>query len=172
VKCGSGAFMKTMEKARSLAKRLVETTRAMGAQSTAFITDMNWPIGYAIGNAVEVMEAWDVLHGKKVPGTRELSLTLGAEMLRLAGVEKTTEAAMARVERALDGGAALPERASGLLAELLGSFEFEPSQRRRPRCCPARAPRPAWPFALSRRLPRRAARPCMVIRDIRPAVRR
>ena len=107
VKCGSGAFMKTMEQARSLAKRLVETTRAMGAKSSAFITDMNWPIGYAVGNALEVMEAWDVLNGKKVPGTRELSLALGAEMLRLAGAAKTEEEAKARVEKALDGGAAL-----------------------------------------------------------------
>src|SRR6267378_1634375 len=94
-----------------VSKKIAEGAKAIvydvKCGSGAFMNDMNWPIGYAIGNAVEVMEAWDVLHGKKVPGTRELSLTLGAEMLRLAGVEKTTEAAQARVEKALDGGAAL-----------------------------------------------------------------
>ena len=107
VKCGSGAFMKTIEQARSLAGRLVATSRAMGAKASAFITDMNWPIGRAVGNALEVAEAWDVLNGKPVPGTRELTLTLSAEMVRLAGVESTGAAARSCVERALDSGQAL-----------------------------------------------------------------
>jgi pyrimidine-nucleoside phosphorylase len=107
VKCGSGAFMKTREDARALATRLVETTRALGAGSTAFVTDMNWPIGHAVGNAVEVMEAWRVLHGEKIPGTRELSLTLAAEMAHLSGACPTLDQAKLRVREALDEFAAL-----------------------------------------------------------------
>ena len=107
VKCGSGAFMKTREQARSLATRLVATSRALGAKATAFITDMSWPIGHAAGNALEVVEAWEVLRGAKVPGTRGLTLTLAAEMVRLAGAASSAGAARAMVERALDGGQAL-----------------------------------------------------------------
>jgi pyrimidine-nucleoside phosphorylase len=107
VKCGSGAFMKTRDEARALATRLVETTSALGAKSTAFITDMNWPIGHAVGNAVEVVEAWRVLRGEKIPGTRELTLTLAAEMAHLSGVCATPELARERVRTALDSGAAL-----------------------------------------------------------------
>ena len=107
VKCGSGAFMRTIEQARSLAGRLVATSRAMGANSTAFITDMSWPIGRAAGNALEVVESWDVLSGKPMPGTRELTLSLAAERVWLAGVEATEAAARSRVEHALDSGQAL-----------------------------------------------------------------
>src|SRR4029077_20070597 len=56
VKCGSGAFMKTREAARSLATRLVATSKAMGAAASAFVTDMSWPIGHAVGNALERSE--------------------------------------------------------------------------------------------------------------------
>jgi pyrimidine-nucleoside phosphorylase len=107
VKCGSGAFMKTRESARALAARLVETTRARGAKATAFVTDMSWPVGRAVGNALEVVEAWSVLSGEEVPGTRELTLTLAAEMLRLAGAAPTTAAARDRARAAVDSGEAL-----------------------------------------------------------------
>ncbi len=106
VKCGNGAFMKTRESARSLATRLVATTRAMGAAASACITDMNWPIGMAVGNALEVVEAWRVLRGDRVPGTRALTLALAAEMVRLAGSEPDAAAARSRVTRALDDGKA------------------------------------------------------------------
>ena len=106
VKCGNGAFMKTPEAARSLAARLVATTRAMGAAASACITDMSWPIGAAVGNALEVVESWRVLRGEKVRGTRELSLALSAEMIRLAGAAPDAKAALARVTRALDDGSA------------------------------------------------------------------
>jgi thymidine phosphorylase len=106
VKCGSGAFMKTREAARSLATRLVATSRAMGAAASAFVTDMSWPIGTAVGNALEVAESWRVLRGDPVPGTRALTLALAAEMVRLAGAAPTTDAALAQVTRALDRGQA------------------------------------------------------------------
>lgn len=106
VKCGSGAFMKTREAARSLATRLVATTKGMGAAASACVTDMSWPIGDAVGNALEVVEAWQVLRGARVAGTRALSLALAAEMVRLAGAAASAEAALARVTRALDDGSA------------------------------------------------------------------
>ena len=104
VKCGTGAFMKTPDAARSLARRLVETTRALGATASACITDMSWPIGWAVGNALEVREAWQVLRGQPVPGTRELTLTLAAEMLWLAGAAPNPDTARVRVTQALDEG--------------------------------------------------------------------
>jgi pyrimidine-nucleoside phosphorylase len=106
VKCGNGAFMKTPAEGRSLARRLVATSRALGAQATAFLTDMSWPIGYAVGNALEMVEAWNVLRGRPVPGTRELTLALAAEMVRLAGAATSGDEALVRVTRALDEGKA------------------------------------------------------------------
>jgi len=115
VKCGSGAFMRTLADARTLAERLVAATRAQGANSNAFVTDMNWPIGNAIGNALEVVESIDVLRGSGPAETRELSVTLAAEMVRLAGAEPRPAAARARVENALAKGLAL-ERFRALVA--------------------------------------------------------
>ena len=106
VKCGSGAFMKTREAARSLATRLVATSRSLGASAAALITDMNWPLGGAIGNALEVREACETLHGRGPADTRALTLELGAVMLRLAGAEPDDASARRRVEKVLDSGAA------------------------------------------------------------------
>jgi pyrimidine-nucleoside phosphorylase len=106
VKCGNGAFMKTREAARSLATRLVAASRAMGAAATACVTDMGWPIGHAVGNALEVVESWRVLRGDRVPGTRSLALALAAEMVHLAGAAASRDAALATVTSALDGGEA------------------------------------------------------------------
>lgn len=106
VKCGSGAFMKTREQARSLATRLVATSRSLGASSEALITDMSWPLGQAVGNALEVREACATLRGDGPAQTRALTLDLAAVMLRLAGVGTTDAQARARAEQALDSGRA------------------------------------------------------------------
>ena len=106
VKCGNGAFMKTREAAGSLARRLVSTTQSMGAAAAACITDMSWPIGRAVGNALEVVESWRVLRGDACPGTRPLTLALAAEMVRIAGAAPEGGTALARVTRALDDGSA------------------------------------------------------------------
>ncbi len=106
VKCGSGAFMKTREAARSLATRLVATSKSLGANAAALITDMNWPLGGAVGNALEVREACETLHGRGPADTRALTLDLAALMLRLAGAEPTDAEARARAEKVLDSGAA------------------------------------------------------------------
>jgi pyrimidine-nucleoside phosphorylase len=104
VKCGSGAFMKTEGDAVALARQLVDVTRAMGANAAARVTDMSQPLGVAVGNALEVREACDVLHGGGPADVRALTLELAAAMLVLAG--RGEAEARAALERALDSGAA------------------------------------------------------------------
>ena len=87
VKCGSGAFMKTIDDARLLAQGLVETGKAMGRKVTALITDMNQPLGRTVGNALEVRESLDILQGKGPDDSQGLTLTLAMEMLTVAEVQ-------------------------------------------------------------------------------------
>ena len=105
-KVGHGAFMKTMDEARELASAIQVIGKAAGKPVTAVITDMNAPIGTAIGNALEVSESIAVLHGGGPADTRELTVVLGGEMLLAAGVESDANAAQARIEEVLDNGAA------------------------------------------------------------------
>jgi pyrimidine-nucleoside phosphorylase len=106
VKAGRGAFMADPGKARELARALVRTARRAGLPTVALVTDMSEPIGLTIGNALEVREAIDVLRGAGPADTRELTLALGAEMLRLGGRATTGASARALLERALDDGSA------------------------------------------------------------------
>ena len=107
VKWGSGAFMKTLEDARALASSLVDTGKRMGVPTTAYITDMNQPLGRLAGNAVEVNESIDALQGNGPADLMEITLELGAELLVLANRETTRSAARARLQRAIDSGAGL-----------------------------------------------------------------
>ncbi|WP_433471032.1 thymidine phosphorylase [Saccharomonospora azurea] len=86
VKVGSGAFMKTREQARALAASLVEIGAAHDVATTALLTDMGTPLGAAVGNAVEVAEAVEVLQGGGPADVVELTLALAREMLALAGL--------------------------------------------------------------------------------------
>ena len=106
VKCGSGAFMRTREAAVHLARRLVDTTRALGRRGVALVTDMNQPLGVAVGNALEVRESVDVLLGRGPADVRELTLELAASMLVCAGTEPDLAAGRARARQALDSGGA------------------------------------------------------------------
>ncbi len=106
VKCGSGAFMKTRKAAARLARRLVDTTRALGRRGVALVTDMNQPLGVAVGNALEVRESVDVLLGRGPADVRELTLELAASMLTCAGAEPDLFAARGRARHALDSGGA------------------------------------------------------------------
>ena len=92
VKCGDGAFMKTEEDARTLAKGLTRIGRLAGRKCAAVITDMDQPLGWAVGNAVEVKEAIAVLRGEEKGDLLELCLTLGGCMLAEAGYEPSIEA--------------------------------------------------------------------------------
>jgi len=107
VKVGRGAFMKTEADARELARCLVRVGTLAGKRVSALLTDMNAPIGYTIGNALETAEALEVLHGEGPDDLRELTYELAGEMLRAAGVARTKAQALRRVERAVMDGTAL-----------------------------------------------------------------
>ena len=107
VKAGRGAFMPDRKRARELARALVRTARRAGLPTVALITDMSVPIGRTIGNALETREAIEVLRGEGPSDTRELTLLLGIEMLRLAGRARSPAEARRLLERALDDGSAL-----------------------------------------------------------------
>ena len=84
VKTGNGAFMENLEEARELAEKMVRIGRNVGRKTIAVISDMNQPLGYKVGNTLEVEEAVECLRGKGPEDLRELCLTLGANMLILA----------------------------------------------------------------------------------------
>jgi pyrimidine-nucleoside phosphorylase len=91
VKTGSGAFMKKEEDAVFLAELMVETGERMGKRMVALITDMNQPLGRMVGNALEVQECVDVLHGGGPADLRELCIELASWMFLLGGAVKETE---------------------------------------------------------------------------------
>jgi pyrimidine-nucleoside phosphorylase len=107
VKHGTGAFMKTLEDARALARSMVDTGKRMGVPTVALLTDMNQPLGRMAGNANEVNESVDALVGKGPPDLMEITLELGAELLVLAKRESSTSAARKRLEKAISSGAGL-----------------------------------------------------------------
>ena len=101
VKFGSGAFMQDIDRARELARTMVALGTDSGVATTALLTDMNVPLGFAIGNANEVRESVEVLAGGGPADIRELTVALAREMLDLAGIPD------ADVEAALDDGRAM-----------------------------------------------------------------
>jgi pyrimidine-nucleoside phosphorylase len=100
VKCGSGAFMKTEEQARQLAQEMVRIGRGAGRRVSALITNMDIPLGYAIGNALEVIEAAEILRGRGDQALTRLCVALSAQMMALSAqgsiafYEKKAEAAL------------------------------------------------------------------------------
>ncbi|MBR3294481.1 MAG: pyrimidine-nucleoside phosphorylase [Oscillospiraceae bacterium] len=107
VKCGSGAFMKTPAQAEELARSLTRVGRLAGRKVAAVITDMDEPLGCAVGNALEVKEAIRVLRGEAKGELLELCLTLGACMLTEAGLAEDDRAARRMLQQAIDDGSAL-----------------------------------------------------------------
>jgi pyrimidine-nucleoside phosphorylase len=107
VKVGAGAFMKSMEDARKLARTMVEIGDNVGRKTMAVISDMSQPLGFAVGNALEVKEAIDTLKGKGPKDLEELCLTLGSHMVCLAGKAQTPEEAGSMLKEAMNNGKAL-----------------------------------------------------------------
>jgi len=104
VKVGRGAFMKDLKSARALAQALVRVGTRAGKRVVALLTAMDSPIGRAIGNGLETREAIEILQNAGPADTRELTLTLGAEMLLLGKAERSLASARTRLERALADG--------------------------------------------------------------------
>lgn len=107
VKTGAGAFMKTDEDAQNLAHAMVRIGNNVGRQTMAVISDMSQPLGYAIGNALEVKEAIDTLKGEGPEDLTELVLTLGSQMVVLAKKAETLEEARELLKEVIANGKAL-----------------------------------------------------------------
>lgn len=121
VKYGSGAFMKTAEQAEALSKMMVDIGTKAGRKVAAVISDMDTPLGFGIGNSLEIKEAVEVLKGENVSDLKEVCLTLAANIIKLA--EGTTiEDARTKVETALSSGAAY-EKFKEFIASQGGSIE-------------------------------------------------
>ena len=106
VKVGLGAFMHTLDEARELGQLMVDIAHLAGRRAVALLSDMNQPLGFAVGNALEVREAIETLHGGGPPDFREHCLTVGGYMLLLGGVVHDIEEGRRRIAQALDDGSA------------------------------------------------------------------
>ena len=91
VTVGSGAFMKTKEKARKLAKQMIEIGKLANRETVCVLTNMDEPLGYAVGNSLEVIEAIEFLNGNIIEDVKDVVLELGANMLKLAGIGEDIE---------------------------------------------------------------------------------
>jgi len=117
VKTGSGAFMKDLEHARELAQAMVDIGNNVGRKTMAVISDMSQPLGFAVGNALEVQEAIDTLRGKGPKDLEELCLTLGSHMVYLGGKADSPETARTQLEEAIRNGNALEKFKTFLSAQ-------------------------------------------------------
>lgn len=117
VKAGDGAFMKTVDDAKKLARAMVDIGSEVGRKTIAIISNMNQPLGYAIGNALEVEEAIATLKGEGPEDLTELSLTIASYMVRLAGKADTIEEAREMLEAALRSGKALEKMRTFIVAQ-------------------------------------------------------
>ena len=106
VKVGNGAFMKNMQDAEKLAKQMVMIGTNSGRNTIAVISDMNEPLGYAVGNALEVKEAVDTLKGRGPEDVVELCLELGAQMLIASEITDDRQAAVDMLKKSIEDGSA------------------------------------------------------------------
>jgi pyrimidine-nucleoside phosphorylase len=107
VKCGTGAFMKSLQDAEELANSLVKTAQTMGKKASAFITDMNTPLGIKIGNFLEIEETIECLNDKGPEDVMELTYELASEMLILGEKATTRQEAIEKCKDAVKSGKAL-----------------------------------------------------------------
>lgn len=111
VKTGSGAFMKAKEDAFALAGEMVQIGKNAGRNTIAVVSDMDQPLGLAVGNALEVKEAIDTLKGQGPADFVELCMTLGSQMLIAGGCADTQEEARAKLNQVIADGSALKKLA-------------------------------------------------------------
>lgn len=107
VKTGAGAFMKSLDDSRALAQAMVKIGNQVGRKTMAVISDMSQPLGFAIGNALEVKEAIDTLKGEGPEDLTELCLSLGSYMVFLAGKAESLESAKQQLKEVIQSGKAL-----------------------------------------------------------------
>ncbi len=131
VKVGSGAFMKTLEDARALADGMVRIGDAVGRKVAAQISDMNQPLGHAVGNALEVKEAIETLHGGGPEDFREHCLVIAGEMLALSGHAEDVAAGKAQAAQVIASGAAW-EKFRQLIAAQGGDVRYVDEPERLP----------------------------------------
>ena len=122
VKAGSGAFMKTLDAARELAQCMVGIGTAVGRRVNALLTDMNQPLGCAVGNSLEVIEVLETLKGRGPRSLVEVSRELTALMFLLGGLDANLEVARGRFDQVLGSGAAL-----GKFAEIVAEQGGDPA---------------------------------------------
>lgn len=132
VKFGAGAFMKTLDEARELAQAMVEIGQDAHRKTVAFLTDMNQPLGHAIGNALEVKEAIETLKGQGPKDLEELVLQLGAHMVVLAKKADSQEEAYQMLKDNLHNGRALDK-----FKEFIGAQGGDVSQIENPSQLPS-----------------------------------
>lgn len=116
VKCGSGAFMKTLEDAKILAEEMVKIGKGCGRNMAAVITDMDRPLGSAVGNSLEVIEAVKVLKGEIKNDLKEVCVALSAELVSLVFSIPHSEA-LERVNEAIDSGKAFTKMREWISAQ-------------------------------------------------------
>lgn len=131
VKVGSGAFVKDVESARTLARTMVEIGRLAGLHTVATITSMEQPLGRAVGNALELAEAIAILRGEGPQEVSELCYHEAAELLCMTGTASNMDEARERVQRAVTSGAGLAK-----LAEVIAAQGGNPEQIERPELLP------------------------------------
>jgi len=117
VKTGSGAFMQELSESRKLAEAMVDIGKEVGRNTVAYITDMNEPLGLAVGNALEVKEAVKVLKGKGPEDMTELCIELGAAMVKLSGRIDDTDRAKKLLKEKISSGEALQKFADMITAQ-------------------------------------------------------
>ncbi len=117
VKTGSGAFMQKEEDSLALAREMVKIGRNAGRSTIAVVSDMDQPLGFAVGNALEVKEAIDTLKGQGPADFVELCMTLGSQMLIAGGKAQNAEEAKGMLQEVLDSGAALEKLAEFVEAQ-------------------------------------------------------
>ncbi|MDI6601105.1 MAG: pyrimidine-nucleoside phosphorylase [Thermoanaerobacteraceae bacterium] len=134
VKVGDGAFMKDYDSALKLAEIMVKIGESAGKRTVAVITDMNQPLGLAIGNSLEVIEACETLKGRGCKDLLDVCMFLGSYMLMLAGIARTREEAVSKLESALKSGSGFKKfkemvKAQGGNPEALDDYSLLPEAK-------------------------------------------